>query len=927
MDLPFRFDALPSSYRQYKEDTEYVAGWLAEKSAQIGYKLKAPQGHPESSKRLKGKARKIARETTNLRSGVLITPKYIINRSDFVPMAKLIAKQLKPSRIPGSLNVIFNRAIEKRRKVSELFHSSPDGNASVNASNRRHLHFIGILEEAFESLWPFSKVDHWKTRAHSITTPAPKLNPLCIHNKFAHLKVEDSDSIAESPGGHKSQDSNEGTDRLPRVASVVIELDESDIEEEFLFAIQSFMEEFEAIRMFLGDVWSRYKESGFNLTIASLLTNTAIDIVRHAESQFDLSTRRPARYPASTFPVWSLPALLFCESHDSMDEGTVPSMVLPGPGIPVPAGGSACTHSDFCLWSPYQALKWYMFSIKQGGIKSRNAILPVARDLFDGRLDESAWRTLETIQVLRTATQMSASTFALDEITRGIRHMFKYSEVPIWVTLGMQLFLDIQDVLGETLEEPYRDLQSHVSHEVRNYADSKYRRSSMKLRQGETTILNRLDTILDDIQDWALDDFFGQLLAKPPPCHFPGALSDMQVERDYLLKRHPVRCGLLKYDLYFQLQDSGANLDVQTLRIFSLAHLYTAGKILYPDSPTWPDMELLLQRQDPEWIFHGELPKTLDEAARKFVLGLGASANNFARNRRNDDLVINRKKVRSLRNPSILSELYLERMNTEPDTPETSASLVSRLMQKICDPSSKKLLARQDNLPSSATEAMKTKEEKKAPAVWDPMELLLELEGWLLSDPIDLHFDWLYMQSLCAKILAQISAELGEQLIADSPLAIAGAVLDSAARNERLVLRSGISIPSIEIAPELCRVWEIIQANVSVETNQPGQRKTWVGDHCVTRLMSINSESARFFATLGPASGPHLYNNWDWKGSLTYRRMAVFSQCVRAARKMAEMPCEDCGEVHGNDRADIHAYTGKYLVHSIQKLHPEDAKV
>jgi hypothetical protein len=47
-------------YKQYNEDTEFVAGWLAEESLRCGYELTTVHAAPtqKSTGRLKGKARK-----------------------------------------------------------------------------------------------------------------------------------------------------------------------------------------------------------------------------------------------------------------------------------------------------------------------------------------------------------------------------------------------------------------------------------------------------------------------------------------------------------------------------------------------------------------------------------------------------------------------------------------------------------------------------------------------------------------------------------------------------------------------------------------------------------------------------------------------------------------------------------------------------
>jgi hypothetical protein len=61
-------DTSPSIYKQYKVDTEPVAGWLAQESSKGGYKLRIVHEQAEAqdvaAPRLKGKARKLVRICT-----------------------------------------------------------------------------------------------------------------------------------------------------------------------------------------------------------------------------------------------------------------------------------------------------------------------------------------------------------------------------------------------------------------------------------------------------------------------------------------------------------------------------------------------------------------------------------------------------------------------------------------------------------------------------------------------------------------------------------------------------------------------------------------------------------------------------------------------------------------------------------------------
>jgi hypothetical protein len=85
----------------------------------------------------------------------------------------------------------------------------------------------------------------------------------------------------------------------------------------------------------------------------------------------------------------------------------------------------------------------------------------------------------------------------------------------------------------------------------------------------------------------------------------------------YFLKRHPVRCGLMKHHLYARLHElrfAGKN---NLANITWLAHLYVARKWLDPDAPVWPDMEFVLARQGSDYLFNGPAPTTLAESLHK----------------------------------------------------------------------------------------------------------------------------------------------------------------------------------------------------------------------------------------------------------------------------------------------------------------------
>jgi hypothetical protein len=56
--------------------------------------------------------------------------------------------------------------------------------------------------------------------------------------------------------------------------------------------------------------------------MASLLTNTAIELVRRSEHELDLTIERPKKYPASSFPAWTFPGIFIFETHKHKEGDT-----------------------------------------------------------------------------------------------------------------------------------------------------------------------------------------------------------------------------------------------------------------------------------------------------------------------------------------------------------------------------------------------------------------------------------------------------------------------------------------------------------------------------------------------------------------------------------------------------------------------------
>lgn len=129
---------LVSTYQQHKLDTTVIASWLAATAKQHGYEgqLAKPTGESVPSWRLKGKARKLAKQKqaamSAMKSGSGLCPmpeaKHVLAVRDFVPLAQFISSKLETVPSPDEPKVEIPLRVKKSlertiraRKASVLY--------------------------------------------------------------------------------------------------------------------------------------------------------------------------------------------------------------------------------------------------------------------------------------------------------------------------------------------------------------------------------------------------------------------------------------------------------------------------------------------------------------------------------------------------------------------------------------------------------------------------------------------------------------------------------------------------------------------------------------------------------------------------------------------------------------------------------------
>jgi hypothetical protein len=105
-------------------------------------------------------------------------------------------------------------------------------------------------------------------------------------------------------------------------------------------------------------------------------------------------------------------------------------------GLMMP-GSHNCSQVHWCFWPVYSGLKYYVDAVA-GAKKPKTDIPIISPDCFIpvGGVHKDVYRTLELAKLFRHATILHKETVAMDEITRGMLHMFKQCGIPVWTTVS-----------------------------------------------------------------------------------------------------------------------------------------------------------------------------------------------------------------------------------------------------------------------------------------------------------------------------------------------------------------------------------------------------------------------------------------------------------------------------------------------------------
>ncbi|KAG6081582.1 hypothetical protein E4U30_006691 [Claviceps sp. LM220 group G6] len=625
--------ALVSTYRQYKEDTNAIAAWLASTAKAFGFPadlLSPPPSAPQASStaapkgRLKGKARKQAKEQASASTAGLPAesklPTHIIRIKDFVPLAEHIAS--KAVAVPRELCKTIQRVIHARSGFGSKLEDH--GETVPNLSAETHMHFVGVLEEVRQVLTPLMPTENSEESPSELRE---------LRNRFAGLAVyEPSSKFLNAPDFERPKKTQNDT---VRYESEVM----NSLEDAF-FALTALVNDMNQVKAHIRYIWASYDTGNFDLTAVAVATNTAIDLVRNLME--DVEPLLEAHGGLGKM-------LMQLHAMHCMMEGMSPEEVLSSTARRSDDDGP----SSFVYKTYDQAEVTYIAAYQM--IDSFAAVLvpgqvPLYKEgmygYFDPKSDHSQKTGRQKFEDNRALlmpffTELMTVVglkdwLVQDEFMRGMEEVQKTKKVPFYAVFAAQIFLDITYQLGPNIEKPFTEMMAHLRFIEIDIMEHFKFHANLKIDHWPASNDELLRQLRAHIR--YIDNDPVRAIQKKLLRNLRADIPEIASHR--LFRMSPLISGLTLFHFRARYHDVGHALANAWGSIQYCQHLYAALEHFVPGMAKWPDMDLVYTNLGPDSFFvGGERPKKLVDHYLKFCLQIGTSAATMtARRRKNVSL-------------------------------------------------------------------------------------------------------------------------------------------------------------------------------------------------------------------------------------------------------------------------------------------------
>ncbi|KAM7190876.1 hypothetical protein V8F20_009560 [Naviculisporaceae sp. PSN 640] len=757
-------EPLLSIYQQYKQDTNFVASWLASTAKVCGYPAdlispdasSTPQPKVKSA-RSKGKARKTGSKKGGASSG---PSKYIIPLVNFVPLANHISQYKPLVSVPDAFATTINRLIDLRRGFAERMEEHGMNRDPKKDGN--HNFFVGVLEAVRDSLKP-----RMSSKATETGIPSKDTKD---KNKFAGLWVyEPSQAFLDAPAVERPQPgAGDG---------VIYEAEPQTSTDDTLFTFCLLMTDLHKIREQVKWMWSNHRTGMFDLATAAVATNTAVEfghgLIDELEPLFKTVEHGALNLVTQFYCMLCLYKGL--KEEDVMGNLDSPTEWFKYDHYDIADESFIMTYRLLHLL-PHSIDPKTLPSIREGTLAPYNPNSNRESKSGKEKFLEDKSLIIEVFTELMTIIRLVPEYPACDELLRAIKEIDKNPKepVPFWAVFAAQIFLDIQHTLRgsalksvETmfnqLDSMRKDLEAHLefhgSHRNDNWPASNDRLLAEKIKQ---------------IQ-WLLDDPLYRARSRLP--HFRREPGPPKLHR--LLLYSPVISGLILFRFRYEVYDIGIAVANAWGSIVSMGHLYNALQAENFLSPgrSWLDMRLAmtLLGDSSFWVGEGAFirPSNPSEYFRRFCLQQGITAAAFGDpSKRRGKLNLNsRAGPRKIKDAlaavtALFAKRYCNSYSGQVDwTPEYVEDILAHSGSELTGMDDSSLVIESIDDPAKLREKRaraenKAKGKEKATATKIPAaELVTALVTCLQAESVEVAFPYLVLHRMAWRFLHIVQEE------------------------------------------------------------------------------------------------------------------------------------------------------------------------
>lgn len=650
--------------------------------------------------------------------------KYQIPLGKFVELAKTITQSKDPKiKVPDEIVTIAKTVITLRKEAGALF-AKLTGTTTKHASQASHRYFITVLETVLKILAPPSSsgTDEDQTAAGADVT-----------NFFAALTVDNPtlDTGAAAPTAAKKK-----AKKQPSQEYVI--QDSSD--DELLLAVLGFFQDYTEIEKFVMAAWIHYRDGRLNLMAASVVTDTAYGMLKRSSEDL-LST---ASGEKRTY--WDIVAVF---NDDKIFGGKPDIAELAGLGQLMALDVERILSSFSTILQPKKSP---IYNGQFGFYQPDSTLTKKTPEEQDLQNQQLLFDFLP--EVSKIAKGGLKHLPAEDELTTSLRPMMEHNTMaacPMYAIFATKLFLSVHHVLRTDAVRPFEELQATAKRciaTIDGWLKVSERSQPLTLWPPKNDEwLRRIRTLA---KEYVLEDIIG----KPKL----GVPDKFQPQPFHFMKRNPVYCGLLMLRLNLLLQEGGQTLVGAWGSAIYPIHLYNACRQSGGLDMEWQDAEYIYQLHTPQRIFVGAPPKDPKDYFKRFVLMLGGSVSNFARNRRISSMstiVESKKGPRGLKTTTPVREILHPRYVADGNAVLSAGNLTALAA----------IASKAQRMHAPLCNVEKLAEEVNSQPQLTPVQLLTCIQEGIAAEEMHLLFDYFGVHERGIKLLRELQTGLHEDMV------------------------------------------------------------------------------------------------------------------------------------------------------------------